>query len=131
MDLRRHRSDSQPSRPAVEADCPEEAPAGATVDVEAFYILRSLSRKAVNCARVQLRGREVLLDGFEGKPIAHLNLHHTPAQVVLFPAGEARCFQVNSVNDLYDFAEVVRSSIAWYEREFPFKPHVPEKEVMA
>ena len=130
MDLRRHRLDAQPTLPPMD-DCPDEAPAAATMDVEAFYIVRTLARSVVNCNRVQLRNARVLLDGYEGKPIAHLNLHHNPQQVVLYPAGEARCYELASANDLYDLADVVRASLQWYEREFPVKPHVPEREVMA
>ena len=78
-----------------------------------------------------MRNGRILLDGYEGKPVATLNLQHVPHQVVLYPAGEARCFELAGVNDLYDLAEVIRGSLQWYEREFPVKPHTPEKEVMA
>ena len=130
MDLRRHRLDAQPTLPPVD-ECADEAPAAATADVEAFYIVRSLARSVVNCSRIQLRQARILLDGYEGKPVAHLNLQHNPHQVVLYPAGEARCYELASVNDLYDLAGVVRSSLQWYEREFPVHPHVAEKEVLA
>jgi hypothetical protein len=130
MDLRRHRLDSQPTPPPSD-DCADEPSEAVTVDVEAFYIVRSIARQVVNCARVQLRQGRILLDGYEGKPIAHLNLHHVPHQIVLYPQGEARCYELATVNDLYDLAEVIRGSLTWYEREFPAKPHVPEKEVLA
>lgn len=130
MDLHRHRLDAQPTPPVLD-DCDDEAPAAATADVEAFYIIRSLARQVVNCARVQMRNNRILLDGYEGKPIAHLNLHHVPRQIVLYPAGEARCHELHGVNDLYDLADIVRASLQWYEREFPVHPSVPEKEVLA
>lgn len=130
MDLRRHRLDTQPTLPPVD-ECSDELPAAATIDVEAYYVVRALARTVVNCNRVQLRHARVLLDGYEGKPIAHLNLHHNPHQVVLYPAGEARCYELAGVNDLYDLADIIRGSLQWYEREFPEHPHPAEKEVLA
>jgi hypothetical protein len=138
MDIRIHRVDSpnifqKHLDPCECAD--EETIETTTEELEAFYTVRAILRPVVDCRRVTMRDciREckVLLDGDLYRPICKFNFHQPEKSIVLYSSDGAELIPVRSGNDLYEYAEVLRSVVAWYEREQPAKARLLEDEIMA
>ncbi len=138
MDIRIHRVDT-PHQAVAHLDpceCADEDTIETTTEeLEAFYTVRAILRPIVDCRRVVMRDciREckVLLDGDIYRPICKFNFHQPEKSVVLYSSDGAELIPVHGGNDLYEFTEVLRAVVTWYENEKPAKAQILENEVMA
>ncbi len=138
MDIRIHRVDT-PYQVASHLDpceCADEDTVETTTEeLEAFYTVRAILRPVVDCRRVAMRDciREckVLLDGDIYRPICKFNFHQPEKSVVLYSSDGAELIPVHGGNDLYEYAEVLRAVVAWYESAMPVRTPVAEHEVLA
>lgn len=119
-------------------ECPEPEP-GAIVttqeELEAFYIVRAILRQVVQCSRIQMRNEptacNVLLDGDRGKPICRFHLRDMTRRAVFFTQSAPQVTPIERVNELYDYAQLLRAIVARYDRDFPPVRLIPDREVLA
>jgi predicted type IV restriction endonuclease len=122
--------------PADDDECPEVENVVTTAEeLEAFYIVRSILRQATKCARIQMKNSptacSVLLDGDPGKPICRFHFHDMSRRVVLFVQPAPLAESIGQINELYDYAQVLRGILTRYDRDFPPQHFGPDREVMA
>ena len=138
MDIRIHRVDT-PNHDTSHLDpceCAEDDTIETTTEeLEAFYTVRAILRPVVECRRVAMRDcvREckVLLDADIYRPICKFNFHQPDKSVVLYSSDGAELIPVHNGDDLYEYADVLRAVVAWYESEMPTNTIVAEPEVIA
>lgn len=122
----------------VDDQCPEVAVdqvVTTSEELEAFYIVRSILRQAIQCARIQMKKSQfecsVLLDGDRGKPICRFHFHDMSRRVVFFAADAPQAVPIDRVNELYDYAQDLRATVMRYDRDFPPTRRTPDREILA
>lgn len=138
MDIHIHRVDTHSQKPTHLDPCEcvdEDIIETTTEELEAFYTVRAILRPIVDCRRVAMRDciREckVLLDGDIYRPICKFNFHQAQKSIVLYSSDGAELIPVHDGSEIEQYADVLRATVAWYEREQPVKVQLLEDEIMA
>jgi hypothetical protein len=89
-------------------------------ELEGFYIVKSIVRRAVDPARVFDRDAQsyfsVLLDDNNRKPICRLRFNHAKKYIGLFPEGKEEVKEpLESLNDIFKFESQLLAAVNRYE----------------
>jgi hypothetical protein len=95
-------------------------------ELEGFYIVKALLRDLVDPNRIVHRDTQsymgILLDDNNRKPLARLHFNRTQRYVGIFDENrKEERVPIQSLNDIYQFADRLRRVFAFYEQESPSK----------
>jgi hypothetical protein len=112
------------SHEAAEAEDYEESQEVETTEEEweGFFIVKSILRTSVDPARIVHRDTlsyfGILLDDNNRKPIARLHFNRTQKYLGVFDENKKeRRIPIDSLDDIYTHADVLKGVLAFYERE--------------
>ncbi|MBM7845374.1 type I restriction endonuclease [Herpetosiphon giganteus] len=89
-------------------------------ELEAFYIVRSILREAIDAKRIVMRDKQsycgILLDDNNRKPICRLWLNSTTTKSISLFDNQRKeeKVQIKDIDDIYKFADRLRATIAAY-----------------
>ncbi len=90
-------------------------------EVEGFHIIRSILRETVNPKRITMRDAlsycAILLDDNNRKPICRLRFNNTNKLAIgIFIDKKEEKFNLNDIDDIYQYVEQLKSTVASYEQ---------------
>ena len=100
---------------------PRRSPERRLEELEGFYIVKAILSQTVDPTRIGHRDSQnhlnILLDGTNRKPICRLGLEKEPKYVGLMnEQKQEERVQVKSVNDLFQYADRLKATLAFYEK---------------
>ncbi|GMV62645.1 MAG: hypothetical protein AMXMBFR74_18130 [Parvibaculum sp.] len=101
-------------------------------ELEGFLMIRAIVRDTIKASRVVMRDQKsycgILIDDNNRRPLARLHLNRSVKYLSLFDNGAEEKLAISSIDDIYDFAERLRSTAAKYSDRSvsPTTPSAPQ-----
>ncbi len=87
-------------------------------ELESYFIVKSILRETVDPARITIRDLRsycgILLDNNNRKPLCRLHFNRSVKYVSFFPAGEEKRVRVDTVDDIFQYADHLISAAIHY-----------------
>lgn len=90
-------------------------------ELDGFYVVKSILRETVDVSRVFIRDVRsycgILLDDNNRQPICRLRFNRSVKYVSFFPGGIEERERIESVDDIYQFADKLKAAVAHYDSD--------------
>ncbi len=87
-------------------------------ELDGYYVVKSVLRETVDASRIFIRDVRsycgILLDDNNRQPLCRLHFNRSVKYVSFFPGGKEERHKVESVDDIYNYADKLRASAAYY-----------------
>lgn len=123
--------------PASPTDTPTTSPDGPITtqeEMEGYYVVRAILREVIDIKRVGMRDVQsycgILLDETNRKTICRLHFNRAQKYIGLFDAPQQEETKeapkeervpISSIDEIYNFADRLKATVAWYEANQPLK----------
>ncbi len=90
-------------------------------EIDGYYIVKSILREVVDVKRVAMRDTKsycgILFDDNNRKPICRLHFNNSKKYLGVFSNKNEERFEINSVDDIFQYANHVKAVVAEYESQ--------------
>lgn len=90
-------------------------------ELDGYYVVKSILRETVDVSRVFMRDVRsycgIILDDNNRQPICRLRFNRSVKYVGLFPNGTEERVKIESVDDIYRYADKLKAAVAHYDSD--------------
>ena len=90
-------------------------------ELDGFYVVKSILRESIDVSRVFIRDVRsycgILLDDNNRQPLCRLHFNRSVKYVSFFPDGKEVREKIESVDDIYNYADQLTAAAAYYDSE--------------